>query len=182
MNRPGFLTWLIGNPLSLIGMWLLTAFLAYAWYAWQAPVLFPIVAAVVALSSLNANEHLGEYRQWKREWQAVGGEGGASVINALFRSRVVRFVVGGIIWCAFAYAAITAGNQQGMQAVAGLFWLGTMGLIARRIYRFARRNRAKPKPQEIRDVPVTQCLPVSQQSPGLAQALAALPDYCPMVV
>jgi len=177
MNRPGFLTWLIGNPLSLAALWLFTAFLAYAWYAWQAPVLFPIVVGVIALAAINASEHLGEYRQWKREWDSMGGDG-PSLTRALVRSRGVRVVIGGAVWCAMAYGALVAGKQPETQAAAGLFWLGTLGLIVVSIYRLIRRRRARPKPQEIRDVPVTLCLAVPQRSPEPREAYAALPEYC----
>ena len=90
-------------------------------------------------------------------------------------SQTFRFIVGGAIWCLFAYGALTTGNQ----VVAGMFWVGTLILIGGGLYRMSQQNKAAtPKPQEIRDVPVTLCLKPAQQSPSLNQAFAALPEYC----
>ncbi len=90
-------------------------------------------------------------------------------------SQAFRFIVGGAIWCLFAYGALTTGNQ----VVAGMFWVGTLILVGGGLYRMSQRNKATaPKPRENRDVPVTLCMRATSQSPSVQQAFAALPAYC----
>lgn len=180
MNRPSPFTYLVGNPISLIGVWLFTAFLAYQWYANGGPGLLPIITGIAAISASNAYQRLDKYRLWKREWEAMNGVVTTGTLTGDFmRTTGFKVVVGGAIWCAFAYGALTIGKQPGGQAVAGLFWIGTLLLAGSAVYRLIRRNRpASPKAQEIRDIPVTQCLRAPSQSPNLQQAFASLPEYC----
>jgi hypothetical protein len=179
MNRPSPFTYLIGNPLSLIGAWLLTAFLSYQWYANGGPGILPIITGIAAISASNAYARIDKYRLWKREWDAMNGVVTTGTVTGdLMQTTGFRVVVGGAIWCVFAYGALTIGNQPGGQIAAGLFWIGTLVMMGGGLYRLARRNKAKaPKAQQIRDVPVTLCVK-PQQSPSVSQAFAALPEYC----
>ncbi|MGH6871250.1 MAG: hypothetical protein ACREHE_07075 [Rhizomicrobium sp.] len=180
MNRPSPFTYLIGNPLSLIGAWLLTAFLSYQWYANGGPGILPIITGIAAISASNAYARIDKYRLWKREWEAMNGVVTTGTVTGdLMQKPGFRFVIGGAIWCVFAYGALTIGNQPGGQTAAGLFWVGTLVLILGGLYRLVRRNRAPAaaKKAEIRDVPVTLCVK-PQQSPSVSQAFAALPEYC----
>jgi hypothetical protein len=180
MNRPSAFTYLIGNPISLIGAWLLTAFLAYQWYANGGPVILPIITGLAALSASNAYARIDKYRLWKREWDAMNGVVTTGTMTGdLMQTKGFRFIVGGAIWCVFAYFALTIGYQPGSQWAAGLFWLGTLVMVVGNIYNFFKRKRAaSPKQAAIRDVPVTQCLRVPAQSPTLQQGYASLPEYC----
>lgn len=180
MNRPGAFTYLIGNPISLIGLWLLTAFLAYEWYSVQGPVILPIITGIAGLSAVNAYQRIDKYRLWKREWEAMNGVmTTGSLTGDLMQSTAFKVVVGGAIWCAGAYGALTLGSQPGMQVVSALFWIGTLIMIGGNVYRRAqRRKAAMPKPQAVRDVAVTQCVRAPTQSPSVQQAFASLPQYC----
>jgi hypothetical protein len=180
MNRPSPFTYLIGNPISLIGAWLLTAFLAYQWYANGGPGILPIITGIAAISASNAYARIDKYRLWKREWEAMNGVATTGTITGdLMQKPAFRFVIGGAIWCVFAYGALTIGNRPGGQAAAGLFWIATLVMIAGGLYRLFRRKRAAaPKQAAIRDVPVTQCLRAPMLGPDLRQAYAALPEYC----
>ncbi len=75
MNRPSAFTYLIGNPISLIGLWLVTAILAYRSYEAQLPIILPIITGVAAILATNAYQRLDAYRLWKREWEALGSDG-----------------------------------------------------------------------------------------------------------
>jgi len=180
MNRPSPFTFLLGNPVSLLAFWLLTAFLAYQWYANGASGLLPIIVGIGALSASNAYRRVEAYRLWKREWDAMDGKPASKPwLTGVLRGTMMKIIVGGGIWCAFAYAALKASNQPGMQIVAGMFWLGTLLLVGGGIYRLVRRGSpTKAKAEAMRDVPVTQCLRTPTQSPDLEHAFAALPDYC----
>jgi len=180
MNRPSAFTYFIGNPISLIAVWLLTAFLAYQWYANGGPGILPIITGIAAISASNAYQRIDKYRLWKREWEAMNGVATTGTMTGdIMRTTGFRVIVGGAIWCAFAYGALTIGNQPGGQVAAGLFWAATLVMIVGGLYRLVRRNRAAaPKQAEIRDVPVTQCLRSPMQSSDLRQAYAALPEYC----
>jgi hypothetical protein len=180
MNRPSPFTYLIGNPITLIGAWLLTAFLAYQWYANGGPGILPIITGIAAISASNAYARIDKYRLWKREWEAMNGVATTGTMTGdLMRTTGFRVVIGGAIWCLFAYGALTIGKQPGGQTAAGLFWIATLVMIVGGLYRLIRRKRAAaPKQSAIRDVPVTQCLRAPMQAPDLRQAYAALPEYC----
>ena len=180
MNRPSPFTYLIGNPISLIGAWLITAMLAYQWYAKGGPGILPIITGIAALSASNAYSRIDKYRLWKREWEAMNGVATTGTVTGdLMRTSGFKIIAGSVIWCAFAYGALTIGKEPGGQAAAGLFWIGTLVLIVGWLYRRGRRKTATtPKEAAIRDVPVIQCLRVPMQSPALQQTYAALPEYC----
>jgi hypothetical protein len=179
VNRPSPFTYFIGNPLSLIGVWLLTAVLAYQWYANGGPGILPIITGIAGISAANAYQRIDKYRLWKREWEAMDGVRTTGTITGdLMQNTAFRVVVGGTIWCLFGYGVLTLGNQPGAQIAAASFWLGTLVMIGGLLYRLARRNKAAPKAQKIRDVPVTQCLRVPMQSPNLQQSYTSLPEYC----
>jgi len=179
VNRPSLFTYIIGSPISLLAVWLLTAFLAYQWYANGGPGVLPIITGITAIAASNAYQRIDSYRLWKREWDAMNGVTATGTVTGdLMRKAGFRLLVGGAIWCAFAYAALTVGTPTG-RAVAGLFWIGTLLLIATGIYRLIRRVLpARSKANNVRDVPVTQCLKAPTQSPSVQQTLTELPDYC----
>ena len=58
MNRPSPFTYFMGNPISLIGVWLLTAALAYQWYANGGPGILPIITGLAAISASNAYQRI----------------------------------------------------------------------------------------------------------------------------
>ena len=73
MNKPSPFTYFIGNPISLICAWLLTAALAYQWYANGGPGILPIITGLAAISASNAYQRIDKYRLWQREWEAMNG-------------------------------------------------------------------------------------------------------------
>lgn len=59
---------------------------------------------------------------WKREWEAMNGVATTGTVTGDFmRTTAFRVVVGGAIWCVFAYGALTIGNQpEGTRAARKL--------------------------------------------------------------
>lgn len=180
MNRPGLLNFIIGHPIIVLALWLITAYFGYAWYIGNTPVVPMIVAGLVAISAANANSRVQAYRDWKREWDAMEGRPPTQPLGMrLFRSRGLGIALAVAIWCVFAYGALTAPHQPGSVFAVGAFWIVTALMVGNVIYRLFRRS---PKPiagsSDARDVPVTQCLKASSGSADLERAFAALPEYC----
>ncbi|MEI9990124.1 MAG: hypothetical protein WDM86_08805 [Rhizomicrobium sp.] len=178
MNRPAIFNYIIGNPISLIALWVLTAFLTYRWYALSGPVLLPIITGLGALAASNAAQRIGKYRDWKRDWDAMNGIAPAPA-GAFLRTPAVRLFVGVPLWCLFAYGAVTMTNTLGGRVAAALFWLGSLLIVGGWIVQGLRRRHARaPKVRQVRDVLVTQCLRAPIRSPALQRAHASIPDYC----
>lgn len=180
MNRPSAFTYLIGNPLSLIALWLLAAFAGYRWYTGDAGIIWPVIATLAAISAWNANGRLNKYRLWKREWEAMNGVvTTGTIIGDLIQRPAVRAVIGGATWLAMAYGALTLANQPGMKVATGLFWLGSLFLICAIAYRSMKRRRTRAETtRQVGDVPVTVCLTPPRLSPSSQQAMSLIPDYC----
>lgn len=180
MNRPGLLNFIIGHPVVVLALWLLTAYFGYEWYVGNTPVVPMILAGLVAISAANANSRVQAYRDWKREWDAMEGRPPSQPLGlTLLRSRTLRIVLGIAIWCLFACGALTAPHQPGAALAVGAFWLATALMVGNGLYRFVRRRpKAAAVASDVRDVPVTQCLKASSGSADLDRAFAALPEYC----
>jgi len=180
MNRPSAFTYLIGNPLSLIALWLLAALAGYRWYAGDAEIIWPVIAALAAISAANANGRLNKYRLWKRDWEAMNGVvTTGTIIGDLMLRPVFRVVAGGAIWLAMAYGALTLASQPGMKVATALFWLGTLLLVCAGAFRWARlRWTGARQTRRVGDVLVAVCVAIPRQSPTTKQAFGQLPDYC----
>jgi len=178
MNRPTIFNYIIGNPVSVIGLWILTAFLTYQWYALNGPVLLPIIAGLGAISASNAAQRIGKYRDWKRDWDAMSGIAPAPA-GAFLRTPAVRLFVGVPLWLLMAYGALTVTNTPGGRVAAGLFWLATLLVVGNWMVQAVRRRSARrPKARQVKEVIVGQCLRAPMRSPALQQAYRELPDYC----
>lgn len=179
MNRPGPFTYFIGNPISVLALFALTAWLAYQWYSGAASGFLPLVTGGVALAANNARERLEKYRQWNREWDSMGGARSSNPLGAVLRNPNAKPMIGVALWLIFAFGLIAMADSPEKRVAIVLFALGTLVLIGGALYRLARRNRvSSTKAKEVGDLPVTQCMRTPSQSPSVQQAFAALPPYC----
>ena len=178
MNRPAVFNYVIGNPISLIVLWVLTAFLTYQWYALGGPVLLPIITGLGAISASNAYQRIDKYRHWKRDWDAMNGVAPAPA-GAFLRTPAVRIFVGLPLWLLMAYGTLTVANTPGGRVAAALFWLATLLVVGNWIVQGVRRRRSRtPKARQVKEIAVGQCLRAPMRSPALQQAYRDLPDYC----
>jgi hypothetical protein len=179
MKRPSVGTYVIGNPASALALFGLTVWLAWRWYNGDMPGFIPVIVGFVTMSAFSAFNRLKDYRHWKHEWNAMSGN--SSEVGLFTRMRanhVARILVGGTLWCGFAYLAVYAANDPGAQVGAGLFWLGTLLIVAVWIFQRLRQViRHRPRRENIQ-ASVSQCLGVASQSPGLDSAFVSLPGYC----
>jgi hypothetical protein len=174
MKRPGPLVWLFGNPLTVIALVIAAMYFIYQWWSNQGSPVAALIAFLVAGYSAGASDQILKYQQWKREWDAMEGRASGPGIARFYPA--LRIVFGLSVWCVFAFFALQPSNDPAMHVASGLFWIATLIMIGGGIVRQFRRR--KPAKQTVRDVPVTLCVPVSRNSPTVAQAFAALPDYC----
>lgn len=176
MKRPSVITYLFGNLVSVLALAGAAIYFIYQWWTNHGSATAAVVALLVASYATSNSERLQKYYQWKREWDAMEGRAPGAGFARLYAHPAFRLLIGGPIWCAFAYFAIQPAKDPAMQVAAGLFWFATLIMIVGWIAILLRRRKSRrPK---FRDVPVTLCVSVPRQSPALAQAFAALPAYC----
>jgi len=176
MKRPGPLVFLLGNPASVILLGIVAVSCAYEWWIGQAVPAVVIVAVIAAAYAGRLNNAYEKYRRWKREWDVMEGrapERGASQLLA--RSGPLRITAGLGVWALWGYFTITDAKQPAI--LVALFWLATLALVVAGAYRLLRRRKSSRQGAS-RDVAVTQCISLPRQSPGVAQAFGALPEYC----
>ncbi|TAL32256.1 MAG: hypothetical protein EPN98_13985 [Phenylobacterium sp.] len=174
MSRPSLLTYLVGNIASLVAVFCLMLWSIYAAFTGQVGWWIALAAIVVTSMSVNAGNRLTEYRNWKRDWDAMSG---ASPRQQL-RIPAWRQMLGATILGVGAWGALKYGAQPGMEIPALLFWIGLALLLGRWVFMAAWRKRANAKAVAARDAPVTVVLPIPRQSPDAVAAIAALPWYC----
>jgi hypothetical protein len=175
MKRPGFLTYLFGNPASALALLLAAVYFIYEWWSASGSPAVAFIAFLAAGYAMGASDKLQKYQSWKREWDAMEGKRPAQSFARFYPA--LRITVGLAVWCFFAYLALAQDAQPGAQLGPDLFWLATAVIIGTGVFRWFRRRRGA-RPAATRDVPVTICIPVPHQSPTSAQAFAALPEYC----
>jgi hypothetical protein len=174
MKRPGPIVWLFGNPASVILLVIAAIYFIYQWSSNHGAGAAALIAFIAAGYGAGASDQLLKYQQWKREWAAMEGKASGAAFAKLY--PVVRVVFASAVWCLFGYLALQPSSDPAMHVAVALFWLATLVMIVGGIANLIRRR--KPRKQTIRDVPVTVCLSVPHRSPTLAQAFAALPNYC----
>ncbi len=175
MKRPSPATYIFGNPVSLAVIGLGACGIGYEWWIGEAPGLLAVIAAGFAIVAMNAYERLQRYGDWKREWEAMGGNAPGWRFASFARAWPrLRIVLGLSAWGLWAYFVFARGDQPDMDLP--VFWPTTGVMILAGAHRFwqYRRNRRLV----VQDVAVGECLPVPRQSPSLAQAIAVLPTYC----
>jgi hypothetical protein len=175
MKRPGFLTYLFGNPLSAFALLLAMIYFVHEWWSAAGSGGLAFIAFLAAGYAMGASDKLQKYQQWKHEWDAMESKRSGQNLARFYPA--LRMVVGMAVWCFFAYLALAQSAQPGVQLGADIFWLVTAVIVGAGIFRWIRRQR-NARPGVARDVPATQCLSVPRQSPTPAEAFAVLPSYC----
>ncbi len=180
MSRPGLLTYLVGNPVSALLVVFATLILVVGAFSGSVHWLVALVAVIVTGHAMGCNRRLQEYGRWKREWDGMGGQATAKKsLRALAKLLSLRILFGVGGWLLLAFLTLGAAHQPGAGILVALFWLGSAFLLGNAVYRAIRRRRAGRKAT---NVTVRVCLAVPRSSPSLAQANAALPDYCRLVM
>ncbi len=179
MKKPGPFVYLFGNPIALLAAFGATAFFGYRWWSEDASLLPAIVAFLVFCQTMRAMDQLQKYTEWKREWDAMGGEPRTPARKLTMQSPLVRILIGVPAWGVGFYWVMTLPNDgPGMLIAKSCFWLGTALGVGSLIYQALprRKKAARAAPAKYPDVAV--CLPVPRSSPSIRDVLAQLPDYC----
>lgn len=181
MNRPGLVTYLLGNVVSFFALFDLVLFLAYEWWAVHTSPAPAILAGLAFVWSMGAREKIENYRHWKREWDAMEGRPPPQPLMARIRANpVLRFSIGLPLWFGMAYLVWHA-NDPVREVGIAFFSFATVLMIGSPVYARIRQRKqvaAVRREEELKDLPVMLCLRAPQQSPSVQQAYAALPGYC----
>jgi hypothetical protein len=189
MNRPAPVCYLFGNVLGCVATSIFAAYVVIFTYqqsTWP-NLICSFVSVQMALYSFRARRRIADYRQWKREWEAMSGVGPRiEARKRRLRTRVL-VLLGALTWYGSAvwlseHARDTDNPEFGY--VAALFiGLGVLGvwlllrIIVRHALRVATRIRARIAHNKGPHV-VRACLPVPKRSPRPGHIVSALPDYC----
>jgi membrane associated rhomboid family serine protease len=172
MNRPPPITYVIGNPLSVLVVLGGSGFATYQWWIGQASGWLPLGALLVIGAVMNASERLTAYQNWKRAWDAMGGRSRPG------RRVNMRLLIVIPVWVVLT--VVVAGfdrHQLEGKLVTASFAVASLGMVINEFQRHRRRQPA-PRSRPRKDAPVTISLPVPRASPGGKQLYKGLPDYC----
>lgn len=173
MNRPGILTRLIGHPIGTLAMMGGGGLAIYQWWIGQAGDLVPVIAVLAISTAANAHSRVSEYKNWKRAWDAMGGQGSPPARPGIWRTLGGLIVLG-----VLAYGLAVADYRDPAIRVTGaLFVVGSLGLFGLALTRW-RRKRSAASGRRQPDTVVAISLPVPRASPGGKQLYQNLPDYC----
>jgi hypothetical protein len=128
---------------------------------------------------MRATDQLTKYVDWKREWDAMGGEPRAPARKLTMQSPLVRILIGVPAWGVGFYWVMTLHDDgPGMLIAKSCFWLGTAFGVGLLIYQTLPRRKKAAKAAPVKYPDVAVCLPVPRSSPSVRDVLAQLPDYC----
>jgi len=174
MNRPGLLTCLIGSPIGGLCSLGGAGYAGYLALTGQGSGWLGLGAVLLTGCALKAGEAVRRYDAWKREWDAMNGAPSPRkpVLRGLLRWVFRALAL--VLWAYVARASLEASVDPDLTIPVILFWIGSAGMLALMGLRLVRRLRParRAKPQF-----VTICA-TPRRSPSVAEAYAALPDYC----
>jgi hypothetical protein len=170
MKRPPAAVMFFGHPAITLAVALAFLWVAYLWLQAEASGVAALAALIAAGSCGKANDRYREYRQWKREWDLMGGKPTAAPTGG----PKLKLLLGLLAWCLLAAAALDAMAEPQTRWLAMLFWGATaLGLLNRLLL----WRKSRP-PARAREAAVSVCLRKPGRSPSFAEARSALPDYC----
>lgn len=174
MNAPSLQVQLLGNPLLLIGttLFLAAALTASATGAWSAETI--LIALVFFAPVAAAANQLRRYRQWKREWDAMGGKAtpGLTWFGGGKRRVGLALIVYAVIDIGLFYYGSQDGNIVGFVVMTALL---VVGLVAAAIGQALSKRTGRKQPSVVY---AAVLLRRPGHSPNLGDAYAALPEYC----
>lgn len=184
-KSPGLIAFLIGNPISLLGIVGGGGWYLYHWWDGTAPMLFGIshdwmalICVVMIFHAVKAGKDVTEHWEWKRNWYAMQGMTPPSLMGFLRRIPGIRWLLGAALWVgATYYLSLHPHDKDAANllspVVLGLPLLAVLGFVFRITQRLRRhiqrRRRVKP---------VQLCRSRPRRRTTVAQAYAALPDRC----
>ncbi|HTQ13465.1 MAG TPA: hypothetical protein VMH86_06275 [Rhizomicrobium sp.] len=150
------------------------------WWLGQLPGLLAFVALIVAFNAISAFDRLQDYLYWKRDWRELGGTVPTWNWRWLTRpSPRTRLLIGLPLWLGWGWYILAHADDPdiGVQVLA---FLGvTVLTIVVALYQVGRYFLSRRRP---RDIAVSVLLKAPSGSPTPAQASAALPSYCKVLM
>lgn len=188
MNRPGFKTYLIGNPVSCLAIVGGCFYVIYRWFTDQAAIGWPVpvIAAFVAMWALDAASKIAQYRSWKQAWDSMGGEAPAPRSGNGLRAARLAILLAAYVGLGLVLADPRIGSDDTRKLVALLFGIMTLAFSVAGIRWVVKRTRSSNTGTATgypgKDHTVTQCLPTAQHPPTPLEAVDRLPGYCRVLI
>lgn len=182
MNRPRPALYLIGNPLSVLLLLAITAWLGFNW--WQEPEVtpwwMPLFTALLTSTGFTASQQIEDYKAWQRRWHDMGD--GSPAPSSLL--RFLRILVTFALSIATGLLTILPLDAQGalMSLAVAAVCFTVLNLAYHAAVATARkakvRRAAAPRAKREPDPIVAVCLPVPKKSALPANIYTHLPRYC----
>jgi hypothetical protein len=176
MNRPSIMTFLIGNPVTLLLVIGTGGWLIYEWWHGLAPPMAALISIALIAWSGTASRELSDYYNWRRAWKAMGPPSPPGLLSR----PGVRLVFGVGIVLGLGYTLATHPTPNNQLALGWLV-LGVLLLLAfwtvRGVYRRIRRRTQTRARQRTETVSICIIAP-AEPVPLLAQAYRQLPEHC----
>lgn len=174
MRAPAATTYLYGNPVVVLGLTGLTAFLGYAWLAEGASWLPAVALSFVTAGSYRAANRLTTFRRWKAEWDAMGGQ----TAKPFQIPKVLSYLFAGAVWLVTALATSTMVDEPGAALPVLIFWVGSIIAAVVGWRKLADRRAAQAsKAQPV----VHVMLAAPRGGNSVREAYNALPEYCAQI-
>lgn len=184
MRKPRTLTYLFGNPITVLAAIGATAFLGYRAWNGELAALPAVIAFLVACQSMRSTDQLQKYNEWKREWEAMEGKLPNARGPRFALTPAIRFAIAIAAWCVGAYGMFTVplGDDLMAKLAMASFWLGSLLMVGVLIYRALPKRTRATTVAKSPDPIVSVCLAPPKSSPSIPDAFRQLPTYCLTVI
>jgi hypothetical protein len=173
MKKPSVASYLLGNHLSAVVIFLVGGTLIFEWWRGQYHNnAVPVIAFLAIVAAANAHQKVSKYSNWKRAWDAMGAPSTAT------RSISIRPLLGVAFWLVVA-GCLAGLNYHRPESTPIAIGVGVLFLVT--IIWAGFRHRHPAGVRRRKDIPVSIAVEVPRAAPKIRDFVRKLPAYCRQV-